>query len=44
MMKLLTTLPSLGCMRGPKVLKIRATRTSRSSWDSYAYLTKIKTK
>ncbi len=28
MMKLLTTLPSLGCMRGPNVLKIRATRIS----------------
>ena len=27
MMKLETTRPSLGCMRGPKVLKIRATRT-----------------
>lgn len=38
MMKLLTTRPSLGCIRGPKVLKIRATRTSRPDWVSYAYL------
>ncbi len=31
MMKLLTTLPSLGCIRGPNVLKIRATRMSTLS-------------
>lgn len=30
-MKLLTTRPSFMCMRGPKVLKIRATRTSTPS-------------
>lgn len=32
-MKLLTTRPSFMCMRGPKVLKILATRTSTPSWN-----------
>ena len=32
-MKLLTTRPSFMCMRGPYVLKMRATRTSRFSWN-----------
>lgn len=32
-MKLLTTRPSFMCIRGPKVLKILATRTSTPSWN-----------
>jgi hypothetical protein len=38
MMKLLTTRPSFGCIRGPNVLKMRATRTSTLAWLSYAYI------
>lgn len=33
-MKLLTTRPSFMCIRGPKVLKIRATLTCTPSWEN----------